>query len=531
MATATELDINTSATASQMAEEIFGDGTTIVSASYSGDAASSGIYSGADTTVAGVAPSDSGVILSTGYVKDFTNSSGTSNTNTSGNTSSNTSGANGDSDFNALAGTSTYDASFMEIEFIPDGDVLTLDFVLSSEEYPEFSSSQYNDVVGVWINGVQAEVTIGDGSASIGNINQNDTENIYVDNTGDQYNTEMDGFTVTLTFTAPVNVGEINTLKIGVADVADSSYDTNLMVAGGSVQTAFVAMDDTVDIGLNTSKTLDVLSNDSNTTGGVLTITHINDVAVTAGDTVTLATGQQITLNPDGTLEVLSDGDDETSYFNYTVENDSGDTDTALIEINQAQACFVGGTLIETDKGPIAIETLRAGMRILTQDHGFQPLRWIGHSQVQVTPKTAPIRFAKGQLGASSDLWVSPNHRMLVTGALAELLFGEAEVLVKAKDLINDASIRPDLRQDQVAYYHLLFDQHEILTAHGVLSESYHPGPQTTDGFDAETQAELFSLFPELQSNRETDQMPNYGAAARPALRSYEAQLLIQSMG
>ena len=62
MPTATELNINTSATADQMAQEIFGDGTTVVSASYSGDGASSGIYSGADTTVSGVAPADSGVI-------------------------------------------------------------------------------------------------------------------------------------------------------------------------------------------------------------------------------------------------------------------------------------------------------------------------------------------------------------------------------------------------------------------------------------------------------------------------------------
>ncbi len=522
MPTATELNINTSATANQMAQEIFGDGTTVVSSSYSGDNASSGIYTGADTTVAGVAPSDSGVILSTGHVDDFTNSSGSTNTNTSGNTSTNSSGINGDSDFNSIAGASTFDAAFLEIDFIPDGDVLTLDFVLSSEEYPEFSNSQYNDVVGVWVNGVQAQVTIGDGSASIGNINQNETQNIYVDNTGDQYNTEMDGFTITLTFTAPVTAGVVNSIKIGVADTADSSYDTNLLVAGGSVQTAFVAQDDQVDLGYNTTKTLDVLANDTDSSGGTLTVTHINDVAVSAGDSVTLATGQQITLNPDGTLSVQSDGDDETVYFNYTTENGSGDSDTALVEINQAQACFTAGTLIETAQGALRIENLTPGMLIQTYDHGLQPLRWIGHSRVPVTETTAPIRFAKGQFGAEADLWVSPNHRMLVTGQFAELLFGEDEVLAKAKDLVNDAGIRPDHSLAMVDYYHLLFDEHEILFSHGVLSESYHPGPQTTAGFDADTQAELFALFPELCPQGGT----GYGCAARPALRHYEAQLL-----
>lgn len=523
MPTATELSINTSATAAQMADEIFGDGTTIVSASYSGDANSSGIYSGADTTSAGVAPADSGVILSTGRVTDFTNSSGSTDTNVRGNTSTNTSGVDNDTDFNAIAAASTYDAAFMEIDFIPDGDVLTIDFVLSSEEYPEFANSQYNDVVGVWVNGVQAQVTIGDGSASIGNINQTDTQNIYVDNTGDQYNTEMDGFTITLTFTAPVNAGEVNSLKIGVADVADSSYDTNLLVAGGSVQTAFVAQDDSLDTSFNTSKTLDVLANDSDISGGTLSITHINGVAVTAGDTVTLTTGQQITLNADGTLQILSDADTETVYFNYTTENGSGDSDTALVEINQAQACFRRGTLIDTATGPRPIETLRPGDLIQTYDNGLQPLRWVGSSRTRVTAATAPIRFAKGQFGATSALWVSPNHRMLVTGQFAQLLFGEDEVLAKAKDLVNDHSIRPDLEQPEVEYFHLLFDQHEILFSQGVMSESYHPGPETARGFDAETQAELFALFPDLEGPAPEQ---GYGAAARLSLRQYEAQLL-----
>ncbi|CUH87482.1 hypothetical protein PH5382_01411 [Phaeobacter sp. CECT 5382] len=522
MATATELDINTSATATQMANEIFGDGTTVVSASYTGDVDSSGIYTGADTTVAGVAPADNGVILSTGDVVDFTNNSGTTNTNTSGNTSTNTSGVNGDSDFNAIAGSATYDAAFLEIDFIPDGDVLTLDFVLSSEEYPEFASSQYNDVVGVWVNGVQAQVTIGDGSASIGNINQSDTQNIYVDNTSDQFNTEMDGFTITLTFTAPVNAGAVNSIKVGVADVADSSYDTNLLIAGGSVQSAFVAQDDSLTMPLAATRMLDVLDNDAATAGGTLTITHINDVAVTAGDTVTLSSGQQITLNADGTLEVVADGDAETVYFNYTVENDLGDSDTALVEITQAQPCFLRGTLIVTEDGPLPIEDLRPGMLVETYDHGLQPLRWIGHSHVTVSETTAPIRFKKGQYGCEQDLWVSPNHRMLVTGQFAELLFGESEVLAKAKDLVNDSSIRPDHSFETVEYFHLLFDQHEILWSNGALSESYHPGPETTRGFDAETQAELFALFPELCPMTGT----GYGAAARLSLRHFETVLL-----
>ncbi|NSY36963.1 choice-of-anchor L domain-containing protein [Leisingera sp. ANG59] len=520
MATATELNIDTNATAAQMAEEIFGDGVTVTSASYSGDTLSSGIYSGADTTTPGVAPADSGVILSTGHARDFTNSDGSTNTNQNTNTSTNTSGVNGDSDFDSLAGASTYDASFLEIDFVPDGDTLTIDFVLSSEEYPEFANSQYNDVIGVWVNGVEAQVSIGDGTASIGNINDG-TENVYVDNTGDQYNTEMDGFTITLTFVAPVNAGEINSLKIGVADTSDSSYDTNLLIAGGSVQTAMVAQDDQEDIAINKTRVIDVLDNDT-TTSGTLTITHINDQAVSAGDTVTLATGQQITLNADGTLTVVTDGDLETVYFNYTADNGEGNSDTGLVEINQTVPCFLRGTLIRTPDGEITVEDLRPGMEVLTYDNGPQVLQWTGSRSTACTAETAPIRFAKGSCGNDRDLYVSPQHRMVVSGPLADLLFGQEEVLVKAKDLVNDKTVRPALEMQKADYFHLLFGSHQIVWANGALSESYQPGPETAVGFDAGTQAEIRELFPELCAENSR----GYGSAVRLSLRSFEARVL-----
>ncbi|WP_424979518.1 Hint domain-containing protein [Leisingera sp. S232] len=520
MAIATELNIDSSASAIQMADEIFGDGVTVTSASYSGDTLSSGIYTGADTTTPGVAPADSGVILSTGHVQDFTNSDGSTNTNQNTNTSTNTGGINNDSDFNTLAGASTLDASFLEVEFIPDGDTLTIDFVLSSEEYPEFANSQYNDVIGVWVNGVEAQVTIGDGTASIGNINDG-TENVYVDNTGDQYNTEMDGFTITLTFIAPVNTGVANTLKIGVADTADSSYDTNLLIAGGSVQTAIVAQDDQEDIAINKTRVIDVLDNDT-TASGTLSITHINDQAVNVGDTVTLATGQEITLNADGTLSVDTDSDLETVYFNYTVDNGEGNSDTGLVEINQTVPCFLRGTLIRTPDGDVPIEDLRPGMQVMTLDNGPQVLQWTGSRRTVCTAETAPIRFAAGSCGNTRDLYVSPQHRMVVAAPLAQLLFGEQEVLVKAKDLVNDKSVRPALDLKEVEYFHLLFGSHQILWANGALSESYQPGPETACGFDAGTQAEICELFPDLCA--ETGR--GYGNAARPSLRSYEARVL-----
>jgi hypothetical protein len=520
MPTASELPIDTQASALEMAQTIFGSGMTIHSASYSGDTRSSGVYTNGDSISAEATPGDTGVILSTGRASDFTNSDGSTNTNTSASTSTNTKGVDNDTDFNSLAGTHTYDASFLEIEFVPQGDTITIDFVLSSEEYPEFIASNFNDVVGVWVNGVQAQVSIGDGSASIGNINGGVTDNLYFDNTKDAFNTEMDGFTVTLTFVAPVIPDQHNTLKIGIADVGDSNYDTNLLIAGGSVQSTIVARDDALEMGTNDIKTLDVLGNDSSS-GGTLSITHIQGIPVAAGDSITLASGQIVTLNPDGTFTVQGDSDGETVYFNYSVEDQSGNTDTALVEVTQIP-CFTKGTLIETPQGPVAIEHLEPGMRVMLYDGAPQPIRWIGSRRVAARGDFRPVRLCAGQFGATRDLLVSPQHRILLTDAWAEVLFGSAEVLVKAADLVNDSTITRVNDMAEVTYFHLLFERHQIVIANGVAAESYLPGPCTMPGFDSATQAEILHLFPRI------DMAGNgYGPAARPMLKRRECAPLL----
>ena len=99
MVAASELPINTGASAIEMAEAIMGAGVTVVNASYTGDNRSSGIYTNGDSVSPFATPGDTGVILSTGRARDFTNSRGDANHDP--NTSTNTRGVNNNADFNA----------------------------------------------------------------------------------------------------------------------------------------------------------------------------------------------------------------------------------------------------------------------------------------------------------------------------------------------------------------------------------------------------------------------------------------------
>ncbi len=518
MVDATRLPVDQNATAIAMAEEIFGSGVTVVGASYTGDNRSSGIYSEGDTISPGVTPSDTGVILSTGRANRFTNTSGEANQSSS--TSTNTSGVNNDSDFNALVGANTYDAAFLDVDFIPTGDTMTIQFVFSSEEYPEYTNSIYNDAVGVWVNGAPATLTVGDGSTTVGNVNNIDNFNLYNDNTSDQYNTEMDGFTVTMTLTMTVIPGVVNSIRIGIADVGDSSYDSNLLIAGDSIQTSLVAIDDSVRLDAGTSKTIDVLSNDVSPGGSTLTVTHINGVAVSAGDTVTLPNGQTVTLNANGTFTITADADEEIANFTYAI-SDGTLNDTGFVTVSTVP-CFVAGTLIRTPDGEVPVETLQPGDLVLTQDNGPQPLRWIGRREVAAEGDLAPIRIAAHTFGIHRTLTVSPQHRILIRDALAELLFGETEVLVAAKHLINDCTVTRQ-RGGTVQYVHLMFDAHQVVFSEGLPTESFLPGPQTTATFEREALAEIEAIFPEL--NVTTGD--GYSPAARRTLRDYEARVLL----
>ncbi|MDG1084381.1 MAG: choice-of-anchor L domain-containing protein [Planktotalea sp.] len=518
-ATGAELGYNTSASALAMANAIFGSGVTVTGASYSGDNRSSAIYSNGDALSPDATPGDTGVILSTGRADRFTQSNGDPNRVT--NTSTNTSGVNNDSDFNAAAGANTYDASFLEVDFTsPTAGFMTMQFVFASEEYPEYVNSLFQDMVGVWINGSQVNLTVGNGDADPGNLNASDNSNLFINNTSDDYNTEMDGFTVTMTMTIPINSGT-NSIKIGVADVADSSYDSNLLIAADSIQSALLANDDSANINPTGSKTINVLANDTNTTGGTLTVTHINGQSVVVGSIITLGTGQTVELNADGTLTVVGDGDVEDVNFTYAIESSMGESDTGFVLLNMVP-CFVAGTLIETAHGKMPVEVLEVGDLILTRDQGYQPLRWIGQRDVVATGKMAPVEIAANTFGEHGVLRVSPLHRILLQDELAELLFGESEVLVAAKELVNDQTVR--IREGgDVTYVHLLFDHHQIVISNGLESESFLPGGQITNLFEEEAVAEICAIFPELDPHTGE----GYSPAARRILRKYEADLLL----
>lgn len=510
-----ELTYDIDANALDMAQAIFGDGVTVVGASVTGDRRASAVYSDGDAISPGVVPGDSGIILSTGDTRGFTSVGPESNTRTNLTTSSN--GPDNYPLFDDLAGRATFDASYLNVDFIPDPGIefITMEFVFSSDEYPEYAGSIYNDMVGIWIDGQVVPLAAGNGLASVGNINAAGGPNLFVSNVDDTFNTEMDGFTVSMSVVIPVNPGEINSLRIGVADVGDNLYDSNLLIASDSIQGALVAETDNVLLRPGDNEIVDIQANDINNTGGMVTITEIGGQPVFPGQSVVLTTGQVVTLNPDGTITLVSTQESEDVAFTYEVTSTTGQSAVGFIIVDTVP-CFARGTRIRTDRGNVPVECLAVGSLVETRDAGLQQIRWIGHRRLPAEGHMAPVLIPAGHLGEHDDLLISPQHRVLLRNSHAELLFGTHEVLIAAQELVDGRAVR-QVTGGWVEYFHILFDHHHIVWSEGLETESFLPGPQTMDSFDASTLNELTTLFPQFSRVQ----------TARPSLRSFEARALV----
>ena len=301
-----------------------------------------------------------------------------------------------------------------------------------------------------------------------------------------------------------------------MAVVVDQTFDGNFDPGSpptlpAAVTVVPITIDDVNDDGI-----IDTTNGDT-VNGSLVTSVFNGDTVTIGGVTITGATlytadGGRYFTPTDGSI--LSDG---------TVTNVGFvTTSTQLLLDDFAPSCFAEETLIETDQGPKPVKEISAGDLIMTKDNGLQPLKWIGQSVVPGTDKFAPVAFAPGALGNKRKLRVSPQHRMLISGWKCDLMFAETEVLCAAKHLVGfDDRIYTE-PCETIIYYHLMFDQHEIVVSEGAHSESFFLGGEVAKS-NRETYIEIATLFPELveDCSLECASFP-----ARPFLKKHEAAAL-----
>lgn len=196
--------------------------------------------------------------------------------------------------------------------------------------------------------------------------------------------------------------------------------------------------------------------------------------------------------------------------------------------------CFTPGTQIKTARGEVPAARLRIGDRVLTRDNGYQTIRWTGArsltaDEIRAQPSLRPVRIRRGALVPNMperDMTVSPQHRVLIGNAAAQMWFGEEEVLVAATHLTCLDGVGENAAPDGVTYVHILFDQHEVVLSDGIWSESFQPGGLTLAALDRAQRSELLTLFPELEGR---EALHEVYPAARSTLKAHQPRVLLRS--
>lgn len=267
-------------------------------------------------------------------------------------------------------------------------------------------------------------------------------------------------------------------------------------------------------------------------TAGIINNINHNDSTHSLGATFTdgvVLVGQQTNNGNDTSTEVI-DSQTGSTVTVHVQEEQSANSETNHINENFGVVafedgfipCFTPQTWIDTPHGPRDIGTLKAGDLILTRDHGPQELKWISTTtlskdRLRSTPNLRPILIKKNAIAPhipNRDMYVSPQHRMLIEGWHPQLVAGTDEIFAPTIGLVNDTTICATTPKAPVTYIHLLFDQHQVIYANDAPTESLHAAQLSKTVLDEAAQHELFTLFPELRSYENA-----YGPTAREVIK------------
>ena len=245
-------------------------------------------------------------------------------------------------------------------------------------------------------------------------------------------------------------------------------------------------------------------------TTGITPAAGVGAVGTVSGGTLA-STNIPTLVNPNSTTTSIQFNQPDPDEVVY---DDLSPGDTGVI-------CFAEGTQINGQNGNVNIEDLNSGDLVWTKDNGLQPIRWLGRREVGAKGKFAPIKIEAGHFGLTQDLFVSPNHRIALRSAVAELMIDQHEFLVPAKHLLDHPGVS-SVKMETIVYYHMLFDQHELVQSNGIWSESLHPGAQALSTLQLQSRLEVLELFPELNADQSH-------ALSRPEILRRELSLVLKS--
>lgn len=235
--------------------------------------------------------------------------------------------------------------------------------------------------------------------------------------------------------------------------------------------------------------------------GWIITDNDPGDRFFSSSDTLTLDYGNgtvenfsfvgRMTTDPPGQPLVINQATASNATFvlNRHLSQSEFPTLTDLVIDTNATfdtICFASGTRIATPTGWTEVQDLTPGDPVLTADGRSVPVLWLGRQTILpvFTPpeRCRLVRLRAGALGQGlphRDLVVTADHAICLDGVLvtAGALIGAAGI---------DAVPRSELGEN-VTVYHVETEDHDLILAEGVPSETYidYVSRRVFDNYDA----------------------------------------------
>ena len=157
----------------------------------------------------------------------------------------------------------------------------------------------------------------------------------------------------------------------------------------------------------------------------------------------------------------------------------------ALPVFETAFTAFGRGAILRTENGPMAVEDLLPGDRVMTAESGFQTLMWRGaitlhparNGQPSLGAMTRITTDAMGYGRPNPDLVLGPSARILYKNPAIKMLTGTASALVPIRDFVDGSSTIALNPMSPVQCYQLGFQRHCCVNVNGIDVETLHPGP------------------------------------------------------
>ncbi|NET44245.1 choice-of-anchor L family PEP-CTERM protein [Okeania sp. SIO2B3] len=234
------ISITPTSNGDDLLKEILGSGITIVphSINYTGASGASGTFTNGLSSGIGI---DTGIIITTGKAIDAQapNDSDKKTTNNK---------LPGDSDLDGLIpeDQKTFDATILEFDFQTEGGNIFFNYVFASEEYVEWTNSEFNDVFGFFLNGTNIALIPGTSTpVAINTVNGGkplgtDASNPEFFNNNDPseggpfFDVEYDGFTNVFTAQALGLSAGTHKIRLAIADAGDAFLDSAVFIEAKS---------------------------------------------------------------------------------------------------------------------------------------------------------------------------------------------------------------------------------------------------------------------------------------------------------